>query len=39
VARLERRMASSVSVTDRKLYVSIGNDNLTGKVVRLVRDA
>jgi uncharacterized protein YaeQ len=39
VARLERRMAFSLSVTDRELYVSIGADNLTGTVVRLTRDA
>jgi uncharacterized protein YaeQ len=30
VARLDRRMSFSVSITDRELYVSIGNDNLTG---------
>jgi uncharacterized protein YaeQ len=39
VARLERRVAFSLSVTDRELYLSIGRDNLTGKVVRLSRDA
>lgn len=39
VARLERRMAFSLSVTDRELYLSIGADNLTGTVVRLTRDA
>ena len=38
VARLERRMAFSVSVTDRELYVSIGADNLTGTIVRLTRE-
>jgi uncharacterized protein YaeQ len=38
VARLARRVAFSVSVNDRELYVSIGPDNLTGKVVRLNRD-
>lgn len=37
VARLERRMAFSMSVTDRELYLSIGGDNLTGAVVRLNR--
>ena len=37
VARLERRVAFSVSVTDRELYVSIGAENLTGRVVRLTR--
>ena len=35
VARLERRVAFSLSVTDRELYLSIGEDNLTGSVVRL----
>ena len=35
VVRLERRVAFSLSVTDRELYLSIGNDNLTGSVVRL----
>ena len=39
VARLERRMAFSMSVTDRELYLSIGGDNLTGAVVRLNRPA
>lgn len=34
-ARLERRMAFSLSVTDRELYLSIGSDTLTGKVTRL----
>ena len=37
VARLERRVAFSLSVTDLELYVSIGADNLTGTVVRLNR--
>jgi len=37
VARLERRVAFSVSVTDRELYISIGTDTLTGAVVRLNR--
>jgi uncharacterized protein YaeQ len=36
-ARLDRRLALSVSITDRELYVSIGSDNLTGRVVRLER--
>jgi uncharacterized protein YaeQ len=36
-ARLERRVAFSLSVTDRELYVSIGVDTLTGTVVRLAR--
>ena len=38
VARLERRIAFSLSVTDRELCVSIGQDNLTGRVVRLSLD-
>jgi uncharacterized protein YaeQ len=35
VSRLDRRMAFSVSITDRELYVSIGTANLTGGVERL----
>lgn len=35
VSRLDRRMAFGVSITDRELYVSIGDDNLTGAVTRL----
>ena len=35
VARLERRVAFSLSVTDHELYLSIGADNLTGTVQRL----
>jgi uncharacterized protein YaeQ len=35
VTRLERRVAFSMSVTDREIYLSIGSDNLTGKVERL----
>jgi uncharacterized protein YaeQ len=38
VERLERRVALSLSVTDRELYVSIGAEQLTGVVVRLRRD-
>ena len=38
VERLERRLAFSLSITDRELYLSIGADNLTGSVVRLSRD-
>ena len=38
VTRLARRVAISLSITDRELYVSIGADNLTGTVVRLNRD-
>ena len=34
-ARLERRVAFSLSVTDRELYISIGTDTLTGAVTRL----
>jgi uncharacterized protein YaeQ len=34
-ARLERRVAFSVSITDRELYLSIGTDTLTGAVTRL----
>jgi uncharacterized protein YaeQ len=39
VARLERRMAFSLSISDRELYLSIGADQLTGGVVRMHRDA
>ena len=35
VARLERRVAFSLSVADRELFISIGTDTLTGQVVRL----
>jgi uncharacterized protein YaeQ len=35
VARLDRRVAFSVTINERELYVSIGSDNLTGRVVRL----
>ncbi|HEX6162687.1 MAG TPA: YaeQ family protein [Vicinamibacterales bacterium] len=35
VARLDRRMAFGVSISDRELYVSIGDVNLTGRVERL----
>jgi uncharacterized protein YaeQ len=34
-ARLERRTAFSLSITDRELYVSIGEETLTGVVTRL----
>ena len=34
-ARLERRMAFSVSITDRELFISVGSETLTGAVVRL----
>jgi len=36
VSRLERRVAFSLSVNDRELYLSIGSENLTG-VVRPLR--
>ena len=36
VERLDRRMAFAVSITDRELYVSIGDDALTGIVTRVV---
>ena len=38
VARLDRRVCFSLSVTARELYLSIGTDNLTGAVVRLNYD-
>jgi uncharacterized protein YaeQ len=38
VARLERRIAFSVSIAERELYVAIGPENLAGTVVRLNRD-
>lgn len=38
VARLERRVAFSLSIADRELYLSIGADNLAGAVVRLNPD-
>lgn len=34
-ARLDRRMAFALSVTDRELYVSIGSDTLSGTVPRV----
>ena len=34
-ARLDRRVAFSVSITDREIYLSIGTDTLTGVVTRL----
>jgi hypothetical protein len=37
VARLDRRVAWSISVSDRELYISIGAENLGGRVVRLQR--
>jgi uncharacterized protein YaeQ len=38
VARLDRRVAFSMSVADRELFVAIGPDNLQGAVVRLHLD-
>ena len=35
VGQLARRLSFSVSVTDRELYISIGDANLTGSVKRL----
>jgi uncharacterized protein YaeQ len=35
VARLERRVAFSLTIAERELYVSIGAHTLSGKVVRL----
>jgi uncharacterized protein YaeQ len=37
-ARLERRMAFGLSVSDRDLYLSIGGDTLTGRVSRIALD-
>ena len=39
VDRLERRVAFGVSIAERELFVSIGQDTLTGAVTRLVLDA
>jgi uncharacterized protein YaeQ len=36
VARLERRLAFSVSVHDRELFISFEADQIAGRVVRLV---
>jgi uncharacterized protein YaeQ len=33
-ARLDRRMAFSLSINDREIYLSIGNETLTGAVIR-----
>jgi len=38
-ARLDRRVACSVTVAERELFVSIGAETLTGSVRRLYRDA
>ena len=39
VARLERRVAFSLSVADRELFVAFGAENISGRVVRLDRPA
>ena len=36
--RLERRVAFSISIADREIYLSIGNETLTGTVRRLRLD-
>ena len=36
VARLDRRVSFSLSVTDHELYLSIGAENLSGAVVQLI---
>lgn len=38
VARLERRVAFSMAVHDRELFISIGSDTCTGQVTRLEID-
>src|SRR4029079_8072618 len=38
VARLDRRVAFSVSIAERELYVAIGTENLSGIVERLSRN-
>ncbi|HEY7291733.1 MAG TPA: YaeQ family protein [Vicinamibacterales bacterium] len=38
VARLDRRVACSVSIADREVYVAIGDDNLHGAVLQLRLD-
>jgi uncharacterized protein YaeQ len=35
--RLDRRVAFSVTIADRELFISIGDDTLTGRVSRLTR--
>jgi uncharacterized protein YaeQ len=35
VERLERRMSMSISVTDRHLFVTIGDDTLSGSIERI----
>ncbi len=34
VARLDRRMAFALSVSERELFISIGTDTLTGRITR-----
>ena len=34
VARLQRRMNFSLSITDRELFIAMGSENLTGAVPR-----
>ncbi|MEO5762622.1 MAG: YaeQ family protein [Vicinamibacteria bacterium] len=34
VAKLDRRMAFALSVSERELFVSIGNETITGRVMR-----
>ena len=38
-ARLDRRIAFSLSINDRDLYISIGTDTLTGAVLRYPVDS
>ncbi len=38
VSRLQRRMSFDLSVTDRHLFLSIGDDTLSGDVSRIVLD-
>jgi uncharacterized protein YaeQ len=35
ISRLDRRMAFSIAVTDRELFISIGDVNLSGRIDRL----
>ena len=35
VARLDRRMIFSITINERDLYLSIGSDNLTGRIERV----
>lgn len=38
VERLDRRMIFSITINERDLYLSIGSDNLTGRVERIERE-